>query len=197
VDRFKWVIQLATLGLLIVAGYLVVQRGGLLAWSGVIAALLLLIKQRARPSRTDMFVVLGFTLLWTASWAAAWSYVRSTWESGEVVELSVPVSDEIQTARVWILDADGGPVMYYDAPPRIGEALLAGAPITLARGNERIEACADATPAADLPRDEMSALLGVMWAKYQERNRATDVFYVLLGVERDRIGLVVRIKECA
>ena len=124
-DRFKWVIQLATLGLLIVAGYLVVQRGGLLAWSGVIAALLLLIKQRARPSRTDMFVVLGFTLLWTASWAAAWSYVRSTWESGEVVELSLPVSDEIQTARVWILDADGGPVMYYDAPPRIGEALLA------------------------------------------------------------------------
>ena len=42
----------------------------------------------------------------------------------------------------------------------------------------------------------MTALRGVMQAKYQERNRATDVFYVLLGVERDRIGLVVRTNEC-
>lgn len=196
-EKSKIGMQLVTLGLLITSGYLVYLRGGILAWSGLVAALLLLAKHFARPARTDVFVALGFTVLWAASWAAAWGYVRSTWESGEVVEIGVRVSAEIHTARVWILDVDGEPLMYYDAPPQVAHALLASAPMTIERGDENMAGCADATAVGDLSGEELAGVLGVMEAKYQERNRATDVFYSVIGVERDRIGLVLRIKECS
>ncbi len=189
--------QLATLGLLIASSYLVYLRGGILAWLGFVAALLLLAKHFGRPSHTDVYIALAFTILWAASWAAAWGYVRSTWESGEVVEIGVHVSDEIYTARVWILDVDGELLMYHDAPPQVGHALLANAPMTIKRGDQTIKGCADATPASDFAGEELAALLGAMEEKYRKRTRATNVFYAVIGVERDRIGLVLRIKECS
>ena len=197
VEKSKIGMQLATLGLLITSGYLVYRRGGILAWLGLVAALAMLAKHFGRPSRTDVFVALGFTVLWAASWAAAWGYVRSTWESGEVVEIGVQVSDEIHTARVWVLDVDGEPLMYYDAPPLVGHALLANAPMTVERGDKSMVGCADATSVDDLSGDELAALFAVMEAKYQERNHATNVFYAILGGEKDRIGLVLRIKQCS
>lgn len=196
-EKSKIGMRLATLGLLITSGCLVYLRGGILAWLGLVAALLLLAKHFRRPSRTDVLIALGFTVLWAASWVAAWGYVRSTWESGEVVEIGVQVSDKIHTARVWILDVDGEPLMYYDAPPEVGHALLANAPMTIERGDQLVTGCADATSVADLPGEELASVLGVMEEKYQERTRATDIFYSVIGVERDRIGLVLRIQECS
>lgn len=188
--------RLVALGLSVTSGYLVYQRGGLLTWTGLLVALLLLAKHVVRPSSRDSTLALAFTVLWAASWAAAWGYVRSTWESGEVVEIGVRLDGEIHEARVWILDVDGKPTMYYDAPPAVGRALLANAPLTIDRGTTRLSGCARATPVERLPEDEVAALFALMQAKYQERNRATDVFYVLLGVERERMGLVLGLGEC-
>ena len=197
VEMSKIGMRLITFGLLITSGYLVYLRGGILAWLGLVAALLLVAKHLRRPSHTDVFIALGFTVLWAASWAAAWGFVLSTWESGEVVDIGVQVSDEIHTARVWILDVDGEPIMYYDAPPKVGHALLADAPMTIKRGDVMLTGCADSISVADLSGEELAAVLGVMEEKYQERTRATDVFYSVIGVERDRIGLVLRIEECS
>jgi len=86
--------------------------------------------------------------------------------------------------------------MYYDAPPEVGHALLASAPITVDRGGQRLEGCADANAVDELPGEEVAALFAVMESKYEERNQATSVFYAVLGGERDRIGLVLRINEC-
>ena len=188
--------HLVTFGLLIASGCLVYLRGGGLAWSGVIVSVLLLAKHVALPSRRDVFVVLGFAALWAASWPAAWAYVRSTWESGEVVEIDVRISDESHAARVWVLDVDGDWLMYYDAPPRIAQALIAGAPMTVERGERRMEGCANATRVSDMPSEERDALLAVMEAKYGEQGHATTIFYAVLGGRKDRIGLALRVEDC-
>jgi len=182
---------------LIASGYLVFQRGGILAWSGAVAALLLYAKHSLRPSRTDSLASLGVTLLWVVAWVVTWDYVRSTWESGEVVEIGIQVPGGIHKARVWVLDLDGDPVVYYDAPSRVGDELLADAPMTIIRDEKSIAGCSDATRVDDLSEEEVAVVFSLMEDKYQERNRATAIFYSVLGVERDRIGLLLRVKECS
>ena len=188
--------RVLALGLLAASGALAVSRSGLLAWLGLIVATFLLAKHFRRPAGSDLAIAALCVVVWSAAWGATWAYVRSTWESGEVVELGVTVGDAVRVARVWILDVEGAPVMYYDAPPEVAEALLATAPITIQRGPQRIEGCANAAAVDTLPEDELASLLGEMQEKYRERNRATDVFYVVLGVERDRTGLVLRVQPC-
>lgn len=196
-DNLSIVVRLAACLLLVTSGTIVHLRGGALAWLGLVLASLLLTKHFVSPSRIDVFLALGITVLWAASWAAAWGYVRSTWESGEVVEISIRLSDELLTARVWVLDVDDQWMMYYDAPPRIGQALLNDAPITVKRGNKTAEGCADATLVSDLPTEERDRLLASMEAKYEAQSLATTVFYGVLGGRKDRIGLALRVNECA
>jgi hypothetical protein len=197
VETSRVITRFVTLGLLIASGYLVFQRGGILAWSGAVAALLLCAKHSVRPSRADSLASLGVTLLWVVAWVVTWGYVRSTWESGEVVEIAVQVPGGIHKARVWVLDLDGDPVVYYDAPPRLGDELLADAPMTITRDGESVAGCSDATRVDDLSDEEVAFLFSLMEDKYQESNRATEVFYSVLGGERDRIGLLLLVKECS
>jgi hypothetical protein len=154
-------------------------------------------KHSLRPSRTDSLLSLGFTLLWVVAWVVTWDYVRSAWESGEVVEIGVQVPGGIHNARLWVFDLDGEPVVYYDAPPRVGDELLAGAPMTINRGDRRIAGCSAATRVDELSDEEIAAVFSLIEKKYHEHNRATEVFYSVLGGERDRIALLLRIKECS
>lgn len=183
----------AASGLLFVAALLVVDRGGLLAWTGVALGAALTAKAFLRPEHRDALVFVGVVVVWVVAWAATWAWVRSTWESGEVVELEVAGR---HTARVWVIDTDAGPVMYYDAPPDAVADLLEGAPLVMTRDGQMEEGCADASRVEDLPAERVDALLGQMEEKYADRNAATDVFYVVLGVERDRVGLVVEMAPC-
>ncbi len=53
----------------LIAGlFLVVERGGILAWSGVIIRALLLTKLFARPTAIDVTLVLGSVLVWARTW---------------------------------------------------------------------------------------------------------------------------------
>ena len=195
-DRARIGVYVVTSGLLVASAFLVHLRGGVLAWWGVIAALLMLAKHVARPARRDVVVALCVSALWTASWPAAWGYVRATWESGEVVDLDVRTDEETHTARVWVLDVDDAWLIYYEAPSRIARALLAGAPMTVERGDRRMAGCADAARVSDMPDHERTALLAVMEAKYEAQNHATTIFYALLGSRKDRVGLALRVGDC-
>ncbi len=180
-------------GMLIATTLLVVDRGGLLAWVGIVLGSLLFLKFLRRPSPRDAALAAALLGIWAAAWGATWMYVVSTWESGEVVQIDV--ADE-HTARVWVLDTDDGPVMYYDAPPDVASSLLAGASLSVTRDGRVEDACASASRVEELPEERIQGLLEAMEEKYGSRNRATDVFYALIGVKRNRVGLVVTVVPC-
>ncbi|MDJ0788424.1 MAG: hypothetical protein QNK05_16580 [Myxococcota bacterium] len=179
--------------LLVASAFLVVDRGGLLAWLGAVLAAGLLLKILRRPSARDALLSAGALGVWAISWGATWGYVVSTWESGEVVQLDVAGE---HTARVWVLDLSGGPIMYYDAPPEVASPLLAGEAVSMTRDGRVRDACAVAARAEDLPEDRLQDLIGRMEEKYGSRNLATTVYYSVLGVKRDRVGLVIELAPC-
>ncbi len=175
------------------AAFLVVERGGLLAWVGAIVGVLLLLKILLRPSPRDAALSVAILGIWALSWGATWNYVKSTWESGEVVQL---VIDGEYAARVWVLDMSDGPIMYYDAPPDVASRLLAGVPLSMTRNGHVRHACASASRVQDLPEERMQDLLDEMEKKYDGGSTATQVFYSVLGGKRDRVGVLVRLIPC-
>ncbi|NNL85150.1 MAG: hypothetical protein HKP27_05830 [Myxococcales bacterium] len=179
--------------MLAAAAFLVVDRGGLLAWIGVVVGALLLLKILRRPSPRDTMLSVAILGTWTIAWGATWNYVVSTWESGEVVQLEVAGE---HTARVWVLDMSDGPNMYYDAPPDVANRLLAGAPLSITRNGQVRHGCATTSRVQELPEEQIQDLIDRMEEKYKGRNRATDVFYSVLGVRRDRVGLLIKLTPC-
>ena len=180
--------------LLLLAGVaLAIDRGGLLAWLGVVLGGALLFKAVKRSGATDPVLAASVLAAWGLSWGIAWFYVQSTWESGEVVQIEV---DGGRPARVWVMDTEAGPIMYYDAPPEAAQGLLAGAPMTMVRNRALQEGCARATRLEDLPAERVQDLFGRMEQKYGEQSSATNVFYLVLGVKRDRVGLVIELAAC-
>ena len=188
----------ATIGvascIFVAAAILVVYRGGLLAWIGVVLGILLLLKTLFRPSPRDAVLSVAILAIWTLSWGAAWNYVVSTWESGEVVQLELTGG---HTARLWVVDMSDGPFMYYDAPPDVARQLLAGAPISVTRNGQVRRGCATSIRVRELPKDRYQEMYDQMEAKYEGRNTATAVFYSVLGGRRDRIGLLIELSPCA
>ena len=189
----RWAALGAAAGLLLAAAFLAIDRNGLLAWLGVGLGVFLLIKCLRRPSPRDAMLAVTVIGVWAACWGAAWKYVESTWESGEVVQLEI---EGAHTARVWVLDGSDGPLMYYDAPPEAASRLLAGAPISMTRNGQLRQACAAATRVDALPKERYDALLDQMLEKYEGLNTATNVFYVVLGGKRDRVGVLVGLGPC-
>lgn len=179
--------------LFLAGAFLAVDRGGLLAWLGVALGALLGAKVLLRPASRDAVLALATLGLWAVAWVATWTYVRSTWESGEVVQLELAGG---HVARVWVIDPSDGPVMYYDAPPDAASRLLAGTSLTMTRDGQARQECATAVRADELPEERLQELYGHMEDKYQGRNTATVVFYSVLGVQRDRVGLVIRLTPC-
>lgn len=185
------VVKITTSMWLIVGLYLVVERGGILAWSGVIISVFLLTKLFARPTPIDLTLVLGSLLVWALAWAGTKTYVISTWESGEVVEMTIPTTTGLHTARTWVLDLDDTAVIYYDAEPEIVAALSSGTPVKLTRNGEARSLEPKATPVDDVPPEQMTRIFDLMNEKYGEQNRATEIYYSMLGRSRDRIAVIV------
>jgi hypothetical protein len=188
-------IAVAVAILLLAAGVvLIYQRGGVLAWLGLLLGAGLLLKFWIRPSKWDLPLGLTISTVWTLAWAAIFYYVISTWETGEVVELTIETPSGGHTARTWILEEPNALMLYYDAPTQAADALISGAPIAVMRGSEPLSFKQyTAVRVDDMPGDEINKLLDLMSKKYGERNAATDIFYRFLGRSRDKIGVVVEI----
>ncbi len=190
--RIALVIAALTMG----AGVLlIVDRGGLIAWAGLIIGGVLFLKNYFRPSAWDLSLSLGMGAALIAAWVGTFYYVISTWESGEVVELTIDIREGTHTARLWVLDMEATPLVYYDADPVEADFLLAGEPVEFSRGGQVSTRIPVATRIEDLAEDEGHKILQAMQAKYGERNSAAVVYYLLLGQPRDRVSLVARLIE--
>lgn len=172
---------------------LVVERGGALAWAGLMLGLALLAKAWVRPSPMDVRVAFGVATIFALTWFGTLYYVVSTWESGEVVQLMIDTPDGPHTARVWIFDSEGSSFVIYDAEPEVAEILMAGKPVRLLRAGQQSVRQVEAMPIERVPPETMNRIDGQMHEKYGHRNVATDVYYRMLGRSRDRIVLVVRL----
>ncbi len=172
---------------------LVAARGGILAWAGLAAGLMLFLKIYLRPSPKDVALSIGIAVIWALTWGATIYYVLSTWESGEVVELAIDTPNGTHTARVWVLDTDTSPVVIYDAEPEIAAALMSGKPVKFTRHGAVSVRRPEAVPAEKMPQEDLSTIYKLMDEKYGRRNVATDVYYSMLGRLRDRELMIVRV----
>lgn len=169
---------------------LVVDRSGLIAWGTFLIGVALLAKIWLRPSGRDVGLSVGLAVIPVLGWIGTFYYVIATWESGEVVELTIDTGNGTHTARVWVLDVRGYPVVYYDAEREVANALLAGRPLQFTRAGEVSTRIPSATRIEALPEDEANLILEAMGAKYGERMAAADIYYLMLGRSRDRVAVV-------
>jgi hypothetical protein len=192
----RGVAAIAATTLLAASVLLIVQRGGLLAWTGAILALPLLAKILLWPSPADGRASAAVLLLWALAWLATWQYVKHVWESGEVVETRIGPPSAEHTARLWVVDANERATLYYDSPPEIASTLLAGAQITMSRGGSVAHGCAKAVRVSSLPESAQASFLELMNAKYAQRNDATQIFYSVLGSDRSRVPVLMHVSRC-
>lgn len=179
----------------LIAFYLVLNRGGLLAWAMTIVGAALLLKFWLKPASTDAVSGAATASIGALLWAGTFYYVIATWESGEVVELTINTANGTHTARVWALEIDGSVVIYYDAPPNAAEALLSGNPLQLRSGSDVSTRIPLAEKIDALPEHRAERVLDAMVSKYGDRVGAADVFYLLLGRPKDRVGVVAELNE--
>lgn len=179
----------------VVALFLVVDRGGLIAWGALVVGVALLAKIWLRPSRLDLGLSCALVTISVLAWFGTHYYVISTWESGEVVELSIDTSNGPHTVRLWVLDIGAAPLVYYDAEPEVAKSLLAGKPLRFMRAGEVSTRIPKASQVDALPEDRANLVLEAMETKYGDRNNAAIVYYVMLGRSRDRVALVANLIE--
>jgi len=172
---------------------LVVDRGGVLAWVALAIGIALIAKIWFKPSRIDVGLGVGLAVVSAAAWIGTFYYVISTWESGEVVELVIDASDGTHTARVWVLDMDEQPLVYYDAEPEVARSLLEGTPVQFTRAGKLSTRIPEAARVDSLPDDEANRIFDAMIAKYGDRVGAADIYYSMLGRSRDRVAVVARL----
>lgn len=174
---------------------LVIDRGGLLAWGTLFLGIALLTKMWRKPAGFDMALSTGLAAALVLAWFGTLYYVIATWESGEVVELSIDTSNGVHTARVWVLDIGSHPLVYYDAEPEVARSLLSGEPLQLTRAGAVTVRTPDATQVDALPEAQANLIFESMLAKYGDRVGAADIYYLMLGRSRDRIAVAASLIE--
>lgn len=189
-------LALVVAGLTGLVGFvLLVERGGLIAWTAFLVGFVLLIKVWRRPARFDLGLSVALVVVCTVAWIVTHAYVISTWESGEVVELMIDTQEETHTVRLWVLEMGLAPVVYYEADPAAAKSLLAGKPVQFTRNGKVSTRIPKAIPVNSMSQDDVSRVFEAMNNKYGERNNAAIIYFVLLGHARDHVALVVSLAE--
>lgn len=179
-----------------VAGvWLLIERGGLIAALALVLGLLLAWKIWQRPGTRDLVFALSLIVLTAAGWFGTFYYVIATWESGEVIELAMDTNEGSHTARLWVMDIEGVPTVYYDAPPAAAAALLEGKPVQFTRAGVTTTLRPQATAIEALSEKDGQKVLQAMATKYPDQSHAADLYYVLIGSPWDRVSLVARLAE--
>lgn len=174
---------------------LVVDRGGLIAWVACILGALLFARLWLRPGSPGLWLSISLACVTALAWLSVFYYVIFTYESGEVVELAIDTSDGIHTLRLWVLDVGTEEIVYHDSAPKVATSLLAGTPLKFTRRGVVSQRLPKARMVESLPEAEANSLLESMNKKYGSRTNAAYLYYVLLGLPRDRVPLVVNLVE--
>ena len=189
----KKYLSISIAGLLLTFGtVLLLERGGLFAWAGIILGIVLLIKILALPSVADVKISVLTTATFVATWAATYLIIILIWESGEIAELHVENSEDVSTTRVWVLDLGGDTIIFYDAEPE-DAAILRGDPkISVTRDNTEIEySQIDVVSSEDAPIDLLNKVYEGWSEKYSNRTLATPVYSLMFGRSRTKESFII------
>ena len=177
----KKYLSISIAGLLLTFGtVLLLERGGLFAWAGIILGIVLLIKILALPSLADVKISVLTTATFVATWAATYLIIILIWESGEIAELHVENSEDVSTTRVWVLDLGGDTIIFYDAEPE-DAAILRGDPkISVTRENSEIKySQIHVISSEDARTDSLNRVYEGWSEKYGNRTLATPVYSLM------------------
>ena len=193
IESNKKYLSLSIAGLLLTLGtVLLLERGGLFAWAGIILGIVLLIKILALPSVADVKISVLTTATFVATWAATYLIIILIWESGEIAELHVENSEDASTTRVWVLDLGGDTIIFYDAEPE-DAAILRGDPkISVTRENKEIKySQIHVISSEDAPTDSLNRVYEGWSEKYGNRTLATPVYSLMYGRSRTKESFII------
>lgn len=160
--------------------FLVYQREGLLPWgSTLLSGVGLMLMMRLR-GRWSLYCSLIIAIVIGTSWTASVYYVYSSWESGEVIDITV---NEDVTFRTLVVEKAGDEVVIYDCPPEQRAIVESSKVASIRRGAERYQAEMRAVP-VDFSSDELVEVYGLYQQKYANQGDATDAYYLLIGPRR-------------
>ena len=185
-NRAKAVSLSIAVAMLLVSLYLVWYRGGYLAWIGVALSAVLVLKVLFFSNSFDLFLVPLIAGVWCFSWAVVFYLVVSGWESGPVSVLNIPVADDTQYTRVWLVELDGDPAAFYQTSERIIAALESSPIINIQSDGVASAWQVDIVRYDDISPTTMQQLNASYFEKYGELNNWTTVFGIWLGSVRSR-----------
>ena len=193
IESNKKYLSISIAGLLLTLGtVLLLERGGLFAWAGIILGIVLLIKILALPSVADVKISVLTTATFVATWAATYLIIILIWESGEIAELHVENSEDVSTTRVWVLDLGGDTIIFYDAEPE-DAAILRGDPkISVTRENTEIRySQIHVISSEDARTDSLNRVYEGWSEKYGNRTLATPVYSLMYGRSRTKESFII------
>lgn len=180
----------------LIALTLLVHRGGLITWCAFLGGCAILLKLMFKPAGNELFLALVLGVASLLLWIGSFVLIISLWESGEVVELSVDTRDGVRDLRLWVLEIEGQLTIYHDAEPVVAESLLSAAPVRLILGQKESIRIPLAQKVTDISDEQAEHVLRAMANKYGYRNLAATIYYVLLGLPRNRVPVVARLLQC-
>ena len=191
--RITPALTLAAIMILLLAA-IVAQRNGLVFWTALVVTMAWAIKTLVRPGSRDLAVIIGIGALTAMSWAGISAWVFSTWESGDVVTVEVPLDGDVQTVRTWIMDDSSVPWIIYDADAHVADTLLAGTNINVTRDGITTPYAVNVSLYDEMTTEESAPLFAEYLAKYGEIDFINNVFYGLLGRKRGRVVLILELQ---
>ncbi len=170
-------------------------RGGVLAALAALLMLFAFVKFVARPTPSDVGLVVGMAAAVALAAGGVFAYVRYQWESAEVAVLTLATKPDPMDVRTWVADDEGTPTVLYDSTPAAAAVLKASTPLTLERNGTSDTRIPRAVPLATAESDVLERTLALFDAKYGHLNGTIDLYYAMLGRARDRETLLIRLEE--
>ena len=193
IESNKKYLSISIAALLLTFGtVLLLDRGGLFAWTGIILGIVLLIKTLTLPSVANVEICVLTSAIFVAAWAATYLAIILIWESGEIAKLHVENSEDASTTRVWVLDLGGDTIIFYDAEPE-DAAILHGDPkISVTRENTEIKySQIHVISSEDAPIDSLNRVYEGWGEKYGNRTLATPVYSLMYGRSRTKESFII------
>ncbi|MFP6806826.1 MAG: hypothetical protein VB957_06550 [Pseudomonadales bacterium] len=187
--------QITSLGLfltmVIASIFVALDRGGWLAWSGILLGCIGIILSMVLRKRGSIYCFIGFFAVITSAWCGVAYYVYSSWELGEVIDISITRGNSEKSFRTWIVDHAGIAAVVYDADPETAEVLASIETVTVVRQGSKHLLSLRVIPEHRMAAEELNEIYRLFEEKYHELNPATDIYYLMMGRPKDNQLLIL------
>ena len=111
-----------------------------------------------------------------------------------MIEIEFSSGGDSKTIRTWVVDRNGTPTVVYDANPHAAASLKSARELVVRRAG-KIYLSSPKVFSADSDETETAAIFEQLSEKYGDRNRATDIYYSLLGRTDDKDVLIIKLQD--